>query len=280
VRLPAFLRRRDRPEPTIDGVLVLRRGRPYDPAWDRWRPARRWPGVLISAAATAGLLIAIAYHYEVHATAAPKPVFSKAPHAKLAGPYIPPVTPTTPGVQHFSATGTDDNAYGVRFASPGGLLLWVLECPKCTANFIVTVRNRIGDIVDVPVNSIGRTYARTSMANYARGPYTFDVVADAPWSIELINESTLRPVKTPFTYVSTGSSILGPFPASAATILMGYQENLGQLFSVQVVDGHDDLIDNAQSTIRNSFVRVTVPHPSNPYFLVVSGGGVWLISVS
>lgn len=285
MQVPKFLRRRDRPDPTIDGVLVMRRGRPYDPAWDRWRPTRRWPGVLLSALATAALVTAIAYHYERHASAATKPPFKGHSHVVISPTYMPPLPAHGTGVESFTGTGRNFSGFDRKFTSPGGLSLWEFQCLKCQDNFIVTVHNSLGTIIGVPVNSIGAT-TTTAAVVYPPGNYSFDVVSGtvgkpgAPWSAKLVDEADLRPMKTPFSYISSGPSVLGPISPKSDKLTLAYAETLGQLFTVQVVDVHGDILDNVVATIHNDSTTVVIPHLPNPYFLEVNGAGLWLVDVS
>jgi hypothetical protein len=277
-QLLSRFRRHSPVDPTIDGVHVLRHGRTYDPAWDRWRPTRRWPGVILSAIATAGLLTAIAYHYEKHATAAPRTPFKGVSVAKLSPAYFPPILRDSVKVTQFLGTGKDGGASNIPLTSSGGLSSWLFRC-ECRANFVVTVRTEDQTIVGVPANAIGSTRT-VSDGSYPAGHYLVDVRASGPWLIDYVTEGGLPTVKVPFTYVSSGTSILGPFPATARKITLGYRETLGQLFTVQVVDANDGLVENALDTIRNAYEQVHLTNPPNPYFLIVSGSGIWLTSVT
>jgi hypothetical protein len=275
-RLPSLSRRGPAfPSPDSDGVLVTRRGRPYDPAWDLWRPIRRWPGVLLSALVTIGLVSVIAYHYETRVAPAPKPAFTEVPSVALSTAYFPPITADKALVQRFSG---HTSHFNIPFTASGRLTTWTFRC-QCVNNFYAEVRNAAGTIVAVPVNQIGPTRL-VAVGNYPAGAYTLSVGADGPWTINFIDESGLPLVKTPFTYLSSGASVLGPFPASAHFISAGYRANLGQLFSVQVVDKNNNVIDNAVVTLRTSYRSVALGNLPNPYYLIVNGAGLWLIKVT
>jgi hypothetical protein len=273
---PSFpWRRRDiEVSDTIDGVLVLRHGRPYDPAWDLWRPSRRWPGVLVSALVTAGLLTAIAYHYDHRASATPKPVFKSSGPQAIQGAYLPPTKLDKATVLTFTG---DASHFGIPFVSPGGLTTWTLQC-KCYNNFNAEVRSARGTIISVPLNTTGITTAEAD-ANYAAGQYTLDVGADGPWEIQLVAEAGLPFTKTPFQYISTGTDVFGPFPPSDTQLEAGYQANLGQIFTVQVVNSSGTVLSTpvyAQTTFLKSF---TISGLGKPYYLSVTGAGLWLVGV-
>ena len=272
-RLKSIFRRSPRFPEGFDGVLVLRHGRPYDPAWDLWRPLRRWPGVLISAVVTAGLLVAIAYHFE-HRVAPVKHIFKVPAGQPLLGDYFPPVSSTSPGVQHFEGT---TSRFAVPFTSNGALSSWTFTC-KCQNNFNVVVHDSHGNLFDIPLNSIGHTKL-AAVASYPTGSYRFDVSADAAWSIDLINEANLAVMKTPFSYFSSGTSVLGPFPASSNHLSVGYLGSLGQLLSIHVVDKFNVGYGYPVFTLRPIGTSFTLPHPPAPYYLVVSGVGLWLLNV-
>jgi hypothetical protein len=274
IRRPMLRRRAGREPEGFDGVLVLRHGRPYDPAWDLWRPVRRWPGVLVAAVVTAALLIAVGYHLEhkVRQVAPPTPIKSNL-HAKP--PYFAPVTPTSPGVQNF--TGTTSKVM-IPFTSPGTLSQWEFAC-SCHTNFDVEVHDAFGHLVAIPLNSIGRTYV-TSLANYPAGHYNFSVNADGPWNITLIDESKVPVLKPPFVYASTGSSVLGPFPASHNTLIVGFVGDRGQLLSIHLVDKNGVSYGYPVFTIHRIFDKTYVLSPvPGPYYLEVTGAGLWLVDV-
>jgi hypothetical protein len=273
-RLPAPFRRGPQPPEGFDGVLELRHGRPYDPAWDRWRPVRRWPGVLVSAVVTAGLLVAIAYHFQSHPAVTSKPSFPTAPNTALSVDYVPPVAEDTIPVQHFSGTKSE---FELPLKSPGGLTSWTFDC-KCIDNFNVIVRDSSNVIVAIPVNTIGRTQ-QAAIADYPAGTYSLAVSADGPWSINFIPEAGLPLVKTPFTIISSGTSVLGPFPSSAHTLQVGYLARLGQLLTVQIVDKTGAAIQTPVFTIRRYAKTFDLSGLPNPYYVTVAGQGLWLVKV-
>jgi len=275
MRLPNFARRRSQAPDTFDGVLVLRRGRPYDPAWDLWRPLRRWPGIILSAIVTAGLLTAVAYHFEHKVAAAPKPAFIVPSKFHVLGPYFPQVDQDTAKVQRFSGKV---GAFAIPFTSTGDLTSWTFRC-QCTYNFDVTVRNSQHQIVGIPENSIGPTRA-VAIGNYAAGNYTMDIGADGPWSINFVDDSGLPVMKVPFSYLSSGTSIFGPFPASHKSLSIGYLASLGELFTVQVVDKSGNILSTPMLTIRSTSKNVVLTSVNQPYYLIVDGQGLWLIKVS
>ncbi len=273
-RLPSILRRDQEPPESFDGVLVLRHGRPYDPAWDRWRPNRRWPGIILSALVTAGLLVAIAYHYEHKVAPAPKPVIVVTHSVHLSPAYFPPISQDSARVQTFGGTASK---FHVGFTSSGNTSTWTFEC-HCVNNFDVIVRNAAGTIVDVPVNTIGRTRL-VAAGNYPAGSYTMDVTADGQWTIHYVDETGLPLVTTPYTYVSSGTSVLGPFSASDRSLYVAFIANLGQLLTVQAVDKTGTIFDSPVFTIRSMAKTYTLTNPPNPYYLIVSGPGLWLVKV-
>lgn len=255
--------------------MVLRNGRPYDPAWDLWRPVRRWPGVLLAALVTAGLLTAIAYHYEHRVPAAPRPIFTTAPQLGLSGPYYPPVHQDSEPYQKFTGSAS---ASGIAFTSNGELATWEFNC-RCDNNFFVLVHDAQNNLVGVPVNSLGRTKS-IDEADYPAGEYTMDVGASGKWSVVIVPEGGLPLIKTPFEYVSTGTSVLGPFPPNHRHVIVQYKASLGQLFSVQAVDKYDNQLTTGIVTVKSTYQRLTLPVQPAPYYLVVSGAGLWLIHVT
>jgi len=253
--------------------MVTRRGRPYDPAWDLWRPVRRWPGILITALVTVGLIVAVAYHFQ-HRIAQAKPAYSIPVNYNLKGQYYPPVVDPT-GVQTFSGTSS---RFAIPFTSNGHLSIWTFKCRSCVTNFAVTVRGNLGKLVDIPLNAIGPT-RYTTLGSYPAGQYTFDIMADGPWTVSLIDETKLAIVKTPFSYLSAGSSVLGPFSASSNHLVTAYVARLGQLFTVQLLDGNNHSYGYKDFRIRSGSKSTVLTGIPNPYFLDVQGQGLWYVSV-
>ena len=130
----------------------------------------------------------------------------------------------------------------------------------------------------MPLNELGPTRI-TALANYPRGHYTLNVLADGKWKINLIEESRLAVIQKPFEYLSSGISVLGPFSASHVSLGAGYVGSLGQLFSVQVYGANGVLQSFPVFTIRSGLFKVTLHGVPNPYYLVVKGTGRWFIGV-
>lgn len=253
--------------------MVVRHGRPYDPAWDLWRPIRRWPGVLVAAIVTVGLMLAIAYHFE-HRVAQAKPAYSLPVNRHLHGTYFPPVT-NLAGTQTFTGT---HSRYAIPFTSQGHFSVWTFHC-FCLNNFAAIVRTQSGKVADVPLNEIGGTRT-TAPANYAAGGYTIDVIADGPWTINLIDETKLAPLPMPYSYASSGNSVLGPFTgASAHTLDYGYLAALGQLFTIQIVDQNGVSYGYKAFTLKSGGGSVALTGMPPKFSLIVKGAGIWLVSL-
>jgi hypothetical protein len=234
---------------------------------------RRWPGIVIVAVATIAFAVAVGYHFQ-HRVAQAKKSFSVpiGNHA-LNGIYFPPITDPT-GVQTFSGTTAK---YGIPFTTNGHFSTWTFKC-KCSNNFATLVYNSTNTLIDVPLNEVGSTRL-TAVANYPAGHYTMNVMADGPWTINLVDETKLAHVKVPFTYLSSGTSILGPFPNTAAHLTSAYRANLGELFTVEMFGPTGQSYGFKEFTIRTGSRSVVLPGAPNPYFLVVKGTGLWYISV-
>ncbi len=273
MRLPALRRRNPALPEGFDGVLVLRKGRPYDPAWDLWRPLRRWPGILLSFVVTLGLVGIVSYRLTHHVTAkTPTISVPKHLHLILSGTYFPNVPDTSPALQHFSGT---TSKFALPFTMNSDLHTWNFEC-RCTNNFDVIVRNSKGAIIDIPVNEIGKTRV-SAVASYTPGNYTMDVTADGKWTVNFVNEAMLPAAPMPFNYLSSGTSIIGPFSSTNNHLSVGYIATLGQLLYVQVVDSKGTSFGYPIYTLRRTSKQVTLTNIPKKYYLVVSGVGLWLV---
>ena len=229
--------------------------------------------MILSALVTAGLVLAVTYHFQ-HRVASIVPIPTIGKGETLQPIYFAPIADTAPGVQHFA---DNKSRFALPFTTSGTLTTWTFAC-QCTNNFNVEVHDSKGNLVDIPLNSIGNTRL-AAMAGYPAGNYTFDVAADGKWIINLINESMLPLVNTPFHYFSSGTSILGPFSSNHNQISVGYIANLGQLLSVQVLDKNNVGYGYPIFTIRSLGESLTLPNPPNPYYLSVNGAGLWLLDI-
>jgi hypothetical protein len=159
-------RRRDEPPATIDGVLVMRNGRPYDPAWDAWRPPRRWPGIALTAVALSGLTLALIYHF-TPSRGHTNVTLPTVPGAKVEAPYQPPTDVLPSAVQNFSGTRAQS---GLSLNTSGSLAIWNFHC-LCRHNFAVSVYDAKGTLNAVPVNALGATTVSAATALLVGGPH-------------------------------------------------------------------------------------------------------------
>ena len=253
----------------FDGQMIIRNGRPYDPAWDLWRPPRRWPGALLSAIAIVGLVVAVVFHFSGKA-------HPKKPHAIFVGagisPTAAPVTPPSDVVKFRGKAGVAT----ITFTSKGTLLVWNVAC-KCRDNYGVIVRNSLGDVVGVPVNATGKS-ASASPTLYPAGTYTASVVATGPWHIDLIDPTHAAFLPTTYRYVSKGSSVLGPFHGPVASITFTYIGSVGTVFSAKVVTMNS--IPLLPTVYHHSFYYGTqsLSGLADMYFIYVSGPNLWSVA--
>jgi hypothetical protein len=217
--------------------------------------------------------VAVAYHFQHRVAQERRSLSVPTSTHSINGIYFPPVVDPT-GVQTFSGTTAK---YGIPFSTNGHFTTWTFKC-RCSNNFAATVYDGNGSLIDVPLNEIGSTRI-TSVANYAAGHYTMNVMADGPWTINLIDETKLAPVKVPFSYLSSGTSILGPFPNAATHLSVAYRANLGELFTVEMFGPTGSSYGFKEFTIRSGARQIVLTGAPNPYYLVVKGTGLWYISI-
>lgn len=255
------------------GGLVLRDGRPYDPAWDVWRPQRRWPGVLLVALVLAAFSAFVAYRFTATPTTTTPPVVPSATNA-IQSSYFPPVLPHTAELQNYTGK---TSASGQSISATGGLMIWYFQC-QCFSNFGVLVHNTSGQLVDVAYNGQGRVTVAQA-ARYAKGKYTFDVIADGPWSVSLIDPSHLAPLPAPYSYTSHDSSVLGPFTGPKATITAGYIGTVGTNFLTHISDGTNRDPKLMDWMITQGYKKRTVTDLPAKYWIIVDGPGIWNVKV-
>jgi len=165
------------------------------------------------------------------------------------------------------------------FVATGRLMVWDMRCKKCNANFGVLVHNSTGATVDIPANAIGESQS-TVPAAYAKGTYHVTVIADAPWTVSLIDPTALATLAAPFNYFTYGTGVLGPFSGNDSSLLMGYIGTLGSAATVTVYD--ESLKSAPQKLIYSSasfYKSLTIPSPPARYYLVITTTGLWNLKV-
>jgi len=253
--------------------MTLRKGRPYDPAWDVWQPRRRWPGIVASAIVIGGFLGALAFHFTSKPTTPPA-VIAPGSLSQVKLPYFPPVSPTSHDLQQVSGTKSTS---GVHFTTTGKLMVWYFQC-RCVANFGIIVHNASGAVLDVPVNNVGRTILAVP-AYYSQMNLAVSVIADGEWTISLIDPTHLANQSLPLDFLSAGQSVLGPFSGPNFEASLGFLGSIGNRFTMAVSDGSI----NAPKLVMfeaQPFTRTLVQTKLPPkFFLIINGNGFWQLKV-
>jgi len=156
-------------------------------------------------------------------------------------------------------------------------MIWYLQC-RCVTNFGVIVHDARGSVLEVPVNTVGRT-ALAIPARYAKQNLTVSVIADGQWTISFIDPSHLAYLNEPFDYLSTGSSVLGPFAGRKAAISAAYIAGIGGRFAVTLSDG--SLSTPSLTFYESQSFNKTGEWTNLPpkFWLIVNGIGLWQIKV-
>ena len=158
--------------------------------------------------------------------------FAPTSTSQLQPPYFPPVNPKSAALQ--TLTGSKNRTM-VPVSATGGLMVWYFQC-RCFANFGIIVHDSAGQVVDIPSNATGVVTSAVP-ARYAKGRYTLDVIADGAWTISLIDPHGLSPLPLPYSYLSTGRSVLGPFKGPAAKFEVDFAGAIGARMSMTISDG-------------------------------------------
>ena len=270
-----FRRRSTTPEPgAFEPGIEIRKGRPYDPSWDLWRPKRRWPGVVITAVIVAGFVAVLGYRYTTTPAALPS-AFAPTSTSQLQPPYFPPVNPKSAALQ--TLTGSKNRTM-VPVSATGGLMVWYFQC-RCFANFGIIVHDSSGQVVDIPSNATGVVTSAVP-ARYAKGRYTLDVIADGAWTISLIDPHGLSPLPLPYSYLSTGRSVLGPFKGPAAKFEVDFAGAIGARMSMTISDGTSTMPSLALLDSTMFVKKFTLNKLPNRYWLIVDGNGFWNVKVN
>ena len=253
--------------------MTLRKGRPYDPAWDAWQPRRRWPGILISALVIAGFIGSLAFKYTSKPATAPT-VIAPGSLSQVKIPYFPPVSPNSAELQQSTGTKAVSN---VAYQANGKLMVWYFQC-RCVTNFGVIVHSANGSVIDVPVNSTGKTII-AAPAFYPKGKLLVSIIADGQWTVSLIDPSKLPNQTLPLDFLSSGQSVLGPFTGPRLDASVGFLGAIGNRFTMSVTDGSlatPRLLMFESQAFSKTLVQTKLP---KKYWLIVNGNGFWQLKV-
>lgn len=259
--------------PAFEPGIEIRKGRPYDPSWDLWRPKRRWPGVVATAIILSGFVVVLGYRY-ASPPPAPQPTFVHNPATSVQPAYFPPVSPDSSALQQITG---DRNRTSVPVRATGNLMIWYFQC-RCFANFGVIVHDAAGQVVDIAYNATGVVTAAVP-ARYAAGNYTIDVIADGSWTVSLIDPRSLAPIPAPFSYLSSGQSVVGPFTGPNATLTVDYVGAIGTKMMMFISDGTS--ATPGLSVLDQTFFskKFTLHDLPNKYWLIMNGAGYWKVTV-
>jgi len=157
------------------------------------------------------------------------------------------------------------------------MMIWYLEC-RCVANFGVIVHDARGSILDIPANSVGRNVLAIPV-RYAKQKLTVSVIADGQWTISLLDPSHLPFLEEPFSYLSAGPSVLGPFSGRNAELSAAFMAGVGSKFAMHLTDGSlaaPSLLLYESQSFAKTFERTDLP---TKFWLIVNGQGLWQVKV-
>ena len=259
---------------SFEAGIEIRKGRPYDPAWDLWRPKRRWPGVVLTAVIVSGFVVVLGYRY-ASAPAESTSSLTPAPSTQVQTPYFPPVNPNSAALQQLTGT---KNRTSIPVRATGKLMVWYFQC-RCFANFGVIVHDSAGQVVDIAYNATGVVTAAVP-ARYAAGNYTIDVIADGSWTVSFIDPHGLAALPVPYSYLSTGKSVLGPFSGPSANFEVSFVAAIGARLTMLLSDGSTKapaltVLDQTMF-IKKFYLKDLPPR----YWLIVDGSGYWNVKVN
>ncbi len=270
------------PAPTHAGVAPTGRGRSarrYDPAWDDWKHARRWPGVLASCLVVLIFLSALIW-YNRPQGATHHHGNAGLPSIAVRPAFIPAFPPVGGGtVATFTGKGSTS---GLVFNARGGLTLIHTQC-LCANNFDVTILNVAGDPVAFPV-IVTKSYDAVQAVTVPAGKNRITVVGSGPWTIRVIQPTaTTRTLATPFSYFSEDPDVVGPFTSPNRFLTFKFLPYAGGSVSVYALNlqGLDVLpLGAALLTATTASSRdVTLAGMPNPFYLEVVSTGLWSLTV-
>jgi hypothetical protein len=268
-----FRRRPTLGEQEFQGSMTMRKGRPYDPAWDLWRPQRRWTGVVATAIVSSIFLGVLAFHFTSKPAAKPA-VIPHSSQSDLKGAYYPPIAPNSNDIQKITGTKSTSD---LSFTTTGKFMIWYLTC-ECITNFGVIVHGENGSVLDIPVNNVGQTVV-SMPANYTQQTLKLNVIADGQWSVSLMDPTHLPTLPTPYEYLSSGNSVLGPFSGSRVQLGTVFLGGIGNRFVMSLADdsvGKPRLLYFESQSFDRPMELTDAP---STFWLIVSGNGLWQIKV-
>jgi len=243
----------------------------YDVGWDEWKEPRRWPAFVALGAVVA--LLAGVLVYKSSGTSTTSTTFNPAKF----------VTPTTFAIATGSGQPADIAFKGTSssttpiFQIVGGLSVLRATC-DCQGNFGITVTDPTGTIQAIPVNLIGTVMTQTQL-NLPVGSYQLQVRSTGPWSVKISQPRNVTPLSLPAHNGSRGNAIIGPYPASTATIVRFGALGSGTPATLSLINPSGGANQLLFSMTKTEVQQVTVPAQSSPYYLQVSTPSYWAVSV-
>lgn len=219
-----------------------------------------------------GFLSVVIWHLRPNSTAhRPKVVFS----SKIN--VLPSFMPAVKGARAVTFTGTHDMG-GMHFVTNGGLLVIHAQC-TCQYNFVVTISNASNVPIAFPINDTGRVNSVLN-TTVAPGPIILSVVGQGRWVVQLVQPVATTPaLPTPFTYLSEGNDVIGPFSAANKYLYFQFLSSDGAVDVRVLSEQGFGLQVPFTGRIALSSSKVLASLPSRYFLEVDSTSGLWNLDV-
>jgi hypothetical protein len=251
----------------------------YDPAWDDWRPPRRygwlWTGALV-------VILAMSTFVLVgHKASGPMMTIPNAVSVHQQNPLVNQISGVVPvgnraPVMNFSGKTGE---FRRRFLPPAGLAIVSVFC-NCQTILGLEIFDADQNLVTVPINNSG-LFAGSFAAHFSFSWSNLEIQADGPWSVSISFPDSKTLVELPQTYSYGNDKVRGPFAGGRSIKLdASFVPISANEVTVNLIDATGKGISVLISRSGRFKTSLTVGLPPGPVYIEVRSSAFWTISLS
>jgi hypothetical protein len=175
-------------------------------------------------------------------------------------------------------SGTGSAVSGL-FMLEGGFIVFDSE-HSGSSNFIVTLLNEQGDLVELVVNTIG-DYEGVRGFSIPPGRYLLDIDADGSWQVVILQPRDDSGIRPPVNIIGDGDAVWGPLQLSSDVFVIASWDHIGESnFIVWLFRSDGAQIELVVNEIGDTSGSTVLSIPSTGiYYMDVHSEGSWTIEV-
>ncbi|MEI6453537.1 MAG: hypothetical protein WCO31_02980, partial [Actinomycetes bacterium] len=251
----------------------------YDPAWDDWRPPRRYGGLwtcllVVILAMSTFVLVGQKASKPLSTTPNAASLLHQNPKANQASGAVP-FNSRAPEIKFTGKTGE----FRRRFLPSAGLAIVSVFC-NCHTILGVEIFDADQNLVTVPVNNDG-LYSGSFAVRLNLDWNILEVQADGPWGVSIAFPDSKNLVELPQTYLSGSDKVQGPFAGGRSIkVDASFLPISASQVTVNLVDATGKVISVLISRSGRFETSLTVGLPPGPVYIDVRSSAFWTISLT